>query len=781
MTVYSEKSALTLLTGAVDSDGDQITVSRIDDVVISSWPHTLAVGGVNLQISQSGVVTYDDGGNTSSHPADGQTAALTSFTFRLTDGIQESDPYTAFVNLEGTTVTPPPSGTILKGMTTPSGPSTGDVYADPNASGANNGTSWANAYTNLQSAINAVNAAGPGSVLIARGTFRQQVEIPGGGGSGGTPGNPITITCEGTTPFTVTAAELHTNWSPCSSQADALGNANWSNMVTSTIALSSISNGEALALNLFKDGVRQELAIDALTNTSDARFFPRNDDNMHVATSHSNTSITSASVIGAYSAGDLAHSYVLAHFSAGNNVAIKAITSHSGNTINFSSVGSADGKFAIWNAPKKISGPGQWAFAVQGANVKVVAWFDNTDYSNVEYSARDHCVNQGWANHWHIHGMICRQWSGSGDKSVGFGAKNNNHIRKSGITLEQCRFTGGANYGQNMGISLSLWNNQDSGAAYVTIDDNQNCQGCYIAGGSGSTGTDNYLRNFIIDRVGGSGLRPHIVERFRAVDGEITEIKGSHANGASIYQDSYNVLFLRMKIRTGRGIGVTHQESNNLWFINCDVQCPEGELNGHRALESNGTNACRNLSNNSVRTGVMRYLNCTTAPWPTAPIPGGANSILPCKTGGTTSLVMLNCIGFGQMDPLPRSNAAYDAAVPVYEKVEDNLNTGLTPGQTTGTAFFTGGAYVAPTGGGTNNLPSYARNGYTSNPATAFADYVNDDVRPKAGGPADGNGADPSAYFPTSIFAGENWDIDILGNGVVWSGPVHKGAYQETS
>ncbi|TVZ57254.1 hypothetical protein OD91_2572 [Lutibacter sp. Hel_I_33_5] len=49
------------------------------------------------------------------------------------------------------------------------------IYVDITASGSNNGTSWVNAYTNIQDGVNAISTGG--EILIAAGTYKQGAEI----------------------------------------------------------------------------------------------------------------------------------------------------------------------------------------------------------------------------------------------------------------------------------------------------------------------------------------------------------------------------------------------------------------------------------------------------------------------------------------------------------------------------------------------------------------------------------------------------------------------------
>jgi len=101
MTQYPENSTISLLTGATDAEGDPIRVRRVDGTVITAWPHVIALPTGSLVVSEFGVVTYDDGGDTSGHPVDGAMATNGSFSYTLWDGVDESPVYQANVELSG--------------------------------------------------------------------------------------------------------------------------------------------------------------------------------------------------------------------------------------------------------------------------------------------------------------------------------------------------------------------------------------------------------------------------------------------------------------------------------------------------------------------------------------------------------------------------------------------------------------------------------------------------------------------------------------------------------
>ena len=100
MTRYTEKKKVNLLDGAQDREGDPVTIRRINGEIPDSWPKMVSLSVGEAEVSQDGTVLYDDGGTVDGHPAIGSIIGG-AFTFTIWDGIEESVPYNATVQLNG--------------------------------------------------------------------------------------------------------------------------------------------------------------------------------------------------------------------------------------------------------------------------------------------------------------------------------------------------------------------------------------------------------------------------------------------------------------------------------------------------------------------------------------------------------------------------------------------------------------------------------------------------------------------------------------------------------
>ena len=237
MTVYSPLNGVTLLTGAADAEGHPITVRKINGSDVD-WNSNEGIELVALsvgtaQVTQMGIVSYDDGDDISGHPGSGVAGqANGSFTFTLEDSQRAESPiYVATVTLNGQQ-----SGPALTGGVNDAGfdaardaGTTFDYYVDDvNGSDANSGLSAGAAKETIQAAVNqAVSDGISGGESIgvravsSGGVYRETVDLSQYKGLSGL-NNEVRISGYGTEKPRITGGEVITGWSQCSSARQAL-------------------------------------------------------------------------------------------------------------------------------------------------------------------------------------------------------------------------------------------------------------------------------------------------------------------------------------------------------------------------------------------------------------------------------------------------------------------------------------------------------------------------------------------------------------------------------
>lgn len=113
MARYQERRRINLLDGARDTDGDPVSVRRINGKVPDSWPAYVALSTGQAEVHADGTVLYDDRGETGSHPATGSLIGG-AFTFTIWDGVAESPAYTVMVQLNGAALSLKAQITLLR-------------------------------------------------------------------------------------------------------------------------------------------------------------------------------------------------------------------------------------------------------------------------------------------------------------------------------------------------------------------------------------------------------------------------------------------------------------------------------------------------------------------------------------------------------------------------------------------------------------------------------------------------------------------------------------------
>lgn len=688
-----------------------------------------------------------------------------------------------------------PFGTPLA---TPSSPK---IFVDVAATGANDGTSLEDAFTTIQAAVDTATA---GDVIVIKGgTYREAVELK----SSGTENNPIVLTRYGSERPKISGALPLTGWTACTDQVDALGSPNWTNCYKAFVPATSVFNGTGLNQNnginlgLLQDGTPLRLAInapgftDGLTNDEkvDRAFNRRNDAWFFQTGSGTSTTLTNAEAAADYTGfSDLTNAYAVAHFNIGNNVDLPKITGLSGNVFRVDGGKSSHtGRMAVLNAGVDLNVPGFWCFkdTLEGDGTRKVVVYprDGADLSasgaEIEYCDEWSAVSIQAQDWWTIYGIDAYGQTGHQQfKGIAFGSgatkpngfANNSQVNE-GIIFEQCR----ARYL----MSNDMW------AAGFRIDGAQKCsvincdsgevegQGIAISdGATGAPSNDNFIYGNEIRRMHFGGIRPHTQTRLIMAYNNVLEIESAHANGASIYIDSRDCLIHGNRIRTKQGIGFTHQESNNLWFLFNDIQSPPNELS-KRGLENNS----RNPEEVVGTRGVIVYLNNTSGPATTSQ--AGGSSIVGGKTANTDHYI-LNNVGQGGIDPGPentetaRTANATSYPAGALNDIKDVSNNLLTSDNGYLPAFLTGQTYSAGTGPDFfDQLPKYSGNLLNTILDAVFVDVANGDYRPVVAGPLDSGGLDPSRHtdegrilpdLSTWYRSDYNYQRDAKGKAVTW-------------
>lgn len=219
MALYNEQSNLTLLTGATDADGDPISVSRVNGASSNIGIPVALIGGLGgtVTVSVDGSVVLND--ETLTNPADGVSALAGTFTYRLTDGVNESPVYTASIDVTGQAAAPAPvkPSKFTSGLWSVSNPGTGgDLTVSVLAMPADGGAP----ITEIEYQVN----NGPWSVLggaaiqdytisgLTNGQS-QKIEIRAVNSVGKSPSsNIISVTPSGSAQPTIPAAFASSDW-----------------------------------------------------------------------------------------------------------------------------------------------------------------------------------------------------------------------------------------------------------------------------------------------------------------------------------------------------------------------------------------------------------------------------------------------------------------------------------------------------------------------------------------------------------------------------------------
>lgn len=642
------------------------------------------------------------------------------------------------------------------------------VYVNNAATGANNGTSLANAYTTIQAAIDD-HIAGD-CILVEPGvyvetTYSGVLRGPAPNAFGVTKANQATatdrvkITRRGSGKVEITATDPLGGWVECVN-GDADNNPNWANMWKTTFTPSTIP--AMVSRVLVQDGTLAFLRVSGAGYTSTDQMFSQNDTNkwwnnansgMTGSKAGSVLTLTSASVFGAYAAGTLDDAVAVMHYTPGNNTVQGEILSHTPGsnqiTATFTQTTYGNGVILL-NVAKDINAAGQWAYKDNGGgSFTVFFWpYDEAKMDKIRITARENVFEADSAANWTFYGL---DFTGSGGTGIRKGtpvrSTQNANLDRAGLHFEECRM---AQFVGDFCIGIDMERAPGLNLLNSTVEFAINGKGISIIRSPGAW-TDKCL----VASVGNTGVNLSSANEQVFSYSEIRDVRSTHGNGMSIYQGADKVVVWGNKIATAGGIGVTHQESANLYIGMNLVVAPEGDSAGNRGIENNGTFPPNKST--VVFSGPVTILNNSVAPWPTATGSETPSGIITNKTSNATHNACNN-VSFGGVDPtlygtrVPTQNVTYNSVTynAVVGRYEDNVvNHPGTPGGT----FF-----------GTNN------NTLNTSPANVFVSYPTGNYAPKAGGPADVAGGNHSDLLPSGTWI--DWfdfNRDLEGRAFNWA------------
>lgn len=642
------------------------------------------------------------------------------------------------------------------------------VYVNRAATGLDNGTSPANAYTTIQAAIDD-HLAGD-SILVEPGvyvenTYTEVLRGPAPNTFGFTKVNQATatdrvkISRRGAGKVEITATDPITGWVECVS-GDADNNPNWASMWKTTFTPSAVPS--MVARVLVQDNVMAFLRVSGAGYTTTQQMFSQNDTTKWWDSANSGMSgvkagsvltLTSASVFGAYAAGTLDDAVAVIHYSPGNNTVQGEILSHTPGsnqiTATFTQTTYGNGVILL-NVARDINAAGQWAYKdIGGGSYTLFFWpYDEAKMDQIRITARENVFEADSAANWTFYGL---DFTGSGGTGLRKGtpvrSTQNTSFTRAGLHFEECRF---ANFVGDSAVGIDFDQTPGLKLFNSTVEFGVGGKGISVIRSPGGW-TDQCL----VASVGNTGVNLSIATEQVFSYNEIRDVRSTHGNGVSIYQGTEKLVFWGNKISTGGGIGVTHQNSADIWLGMNLVVAPEGEEFGHRGIENNGTFPPVRAS--VVFTGAVTLLNNSVPPWPSATGSESISGIINNKTANAVHNACNN-VSMGGIDPtlygtrVPTQNVVFNSVTynAVVGRYQDNVV--VHPGTPGGTFF------------GTNN------NTLNSSPNNVFVNYAAGDYRPKTGGPLDVPGGNHSDLLPTGAWI--DWfdfNRDLEGRAFDWA------------
>ncbi len=260
-----------------------------------------------------------------------------------------------------------------------------------------------------------------------------------------------------------------------------------------------------------------------------------------------------------------------------------------------------DQAYAIYNSLHALDYPGEYVVgpAIDGLQ-RVYLWpGDPADLSGrVTRSVRSYGIDIQDHNDITIEGFEIRKHAGENTRQgVALGTLNAAYLPNNRIVIRNNRITHNAYSGTGNSRAgyggIYLQNVRESLVENNLVALNPRHRGIFISGGAEST----VVQGNTILRPGGTALTLYTAWDCRIIGNTIKESNGSHANGITLYMGCKNILVANNTVLDS-GSPLTFEDSGNLYFVN-------NVIDGHHA--DNNVNEWGDTSHGPWERGVIAF------------------------------------------------------------------------------------------------------------------------------------------------------------------------------
>ena len=566
-------------------------------------------------------------------------------------------------------------------------------------------------------AMSAVSPVAPGDTVYVRGgTYNERVVIS----KDGTVGNGILLSAYQSESVVVDGSRTITGWQACSSQEDALGNANWQNIYKVTLSLSKAlkyfvlyENGSFLFLAKRDNQTNRIYDIASLYAE-----VPSESDTLKDGLID-NTLLTQAADYWngcfVYIWSQLANNVIIEKTIADFDANLNKLIFDAPLTYAIKATGTTHDRYTIGNHIDFINKAGEYCYIANGGNsYTIYCWPESTESianTTIKYSYYDVGIIAGATGGMdyvtvkdiEIFGFATRESNGRDGGIIVPSGFVHTHLAIDNAHIHGCA-----------GGGIVLVSGSYDSVLNCTVEDIQN------GNGIGFVGSYTRIGGNIVRRVSGTGIAPRGAYLNPSIQcivyGNIVTDTGLHGNGIAAYTNCEDLLIANNIVVTNE-VACTISTSKNITLYN-------------NVFYTTGITGAADWGG---MTGFVRIINNT--------IQGAGFSF------GTTDKSIYTVINNIMAGGVPEGSTHFN-------------NAFTAPAWYMGPEDYTDGEFIE------------------TDETKFFVDYANKDFDIKEGSPSINGGVDVSDYLPIALFPDFDFDLDIGGNTRVYDNTIDLGAYE---